>query len=88
MVFKMLQDEGTGFTKKVFSDEWGFNNSGGCTNFGTFDVNPGYCIKVKQDNTQMFFRLMVRAEVANDGQTLITEPDQFKFAVSANMYRI
>jgi hypothetical protein len=71
----------------VFSDEWGFNNSGGCTNFGTFDVNPGYCIRVKQD-TQVFFRLMVRAEVASDGQTLITEPDKFKFAVCASMYRI
>ena len=44
MIFKMLPDEGHGYVKQVFNGEFEFQNSGGCSNFGTFDKNPAYCI--------------------------------------------
>lgn len=45
--------------KQVFSDEWGLKNSGGCMNFGTYDKNPAYCIRISQEGTNIMFRMMV-----------------------------
>ena len=47
MIIRQLPEEGAGMVKQVFSDEWNCNNAGGCRNFGTYDVNPAYCIRVR-----------------------------------------
>jgi len=70
-----------GFMKQVFSSSFEFQNSGGCRNFGTFERNPAFCLKVKHDNTKVFFRLMIKGEVQADGKTFTKDPDQFQFAV-------
>ena len=46
MIFKAIPDEGVGMIKQVFSDDWNINNAGGCMNFGTYDKNPAYCIRI------------------------------------------
>jgi hypothetical protein len=46
MILQPVVDEGAGMIMQVFSDEWGLNNSGGCMNFGTYDKNPAYCIRI------------------------------------------
>lgn len=66
MVFSRLPEEGHGFAKKVFSGSFEFSNSGGCRNFPTYDKNPAYCLRLKQDAV-VFFRLMITSEVARDG---------------------
>lgn len=88
MILRQLPDEGQGMVKRIFSDEWDFNNSGGCRNFGTFDQNPAYCIKVRQEDTRVFFRLMISAEVGFNGSTLVRDPDNFKFSCAGQLYRI
>ena len=74
--------------KQVFSDEWNCNNAGGCRNFGTFDVNPAYCIRVKAPNTLLFFRLMIKSETSENGMSVITNPSDFKQACAGQLYRI
>jgi hypothetical protein len=88
MIVQQLADESQGYVKKVFSGEWSFHNSGGCSNHGTFDKNPAYCIQVKLPETYVFFRLMVTSEVSPDGSRQITDPMQLNYAVGAQMYRI
>jgi len=61
--------------------EWNFSNAGGCSNNNTFDKNPAYCINVQQNQTQVFFRLMVTSEVSPGGQTAITDMDQFQYSI-------
>jgi hypothetical protein len=88
MLFKLLPEEGFGMSKKVFSGSFEFSNSGGCRNFDTYNMNPAFCIKVVHDPTQVFFRLMIKGEVSQDGRTLLKDPDQFRFSVGAQLYRI
>ena len=64
MLFKLLPEEGFNFSKKVFSGSFEFSNSGGCRNFDTYNMNPAFCVKVVQDPTQIFFRLMIKGEVS------------------------
>lgn len=59
MIFQPVAEEGAGMIKQVFSDEWGLKNSGGCMNFGTYDKNPAYCIRISQEGTNIMFRMMV-----------------------------
>jgi hypothetical protein len=41
---------------------------------------------VKQD-TNLFFRLMLTAEVAADGQTMVKDSEKFRFSAGAHLYR-
>jgi hypothetical protein len=62
MIFQPLHEEGQGMQKQVFHDEWTSSNGGGCKNFGTYDKNPAYCVKIGQD-TQLMVRLMISQEL-------------------------
>lgn len=46
MIFQALYEEGQGMIKQIFHDEWSSSNGGGCKNFGTYDKNPAYAIKI------------------------------------------
>ena len=44
LIVRPIAPEGTGFNKRVFEGEWDFKNSGGCSNFGSFEKNPAYVV--------------------------------------------
>lgn len=88
LIVQQLPDEGSGFLKQVFSGSFEFSNSGGCRNFGTYDKNPAYCIRVRQNHTRFFFRMMLTSEVAPDGQTLIKDPERFQHSIAGHLYRL
>jgi hypothetical protein len=68
-------------------DEWDHKNAGGCTNFGMYDKNPVYVLNVA-DEGDFQIRLKTLGEVSPSGDSLISDPEHFKFTINAALYRV
>lgn len=75
LLVRQLTPEGHGMVKQVFHDTWEFNSSGGCSNFQTFGKNPAYAVNIRQNDTFVFFRLMVTSEVSAQGMEKLIDTD-------------
>lgn len=71
--------------KQVFQDEWTSANGGGCHNFGTFDKNPAYAVRVTQ-NTQMMIRVMITQEL--QGMSWTQDSKSFQYSCGAQLFRV
>jgi len=87
LVLSMLPPEGQGMKRVSITDEWDHKNAGGCVNFGMYDKNPVYVLNVA-DEGDFQIRLKTLAEVSPAGDSLISDPEHFKFTINAALYRL
>ena len=83
----MLPPEGLGMMRMSITDEWDYKNAGGCINFGMYDKNPVYVLNVA-DEGDFQIRLKTLGEVSPSGDSLISDPEYFKFTINAALYRV
>jgi hypothetical protein len=83
----MLPPEGLGMMRMSITDEWDYKNAGGCINFGMYDKNPVYVLNVA-DEGDFQIRLKTLGEVSPSGDSLISDPEHFKFTINAALYRV